>query len=146
MKKHQITAFYLETLLLIAVFIAIILVLTQLFGASRAQSRDAVRLTNAVILAENAAEAVSASRSPEEVARLLDEGGNTRLENGTVEAGYRTDMTPDAGDSPALRVTVTWEPSPDDPGLVMSRIRVTGSPGGEIYFLQTAVSPEEVAE
>ena len=38
MKRNgQITAFYLETLLLIVVFIAIILVLTQVFGLAQLQ-------------------------------------------------------------------------------------------------------------
>ena len=62
MKKNgPITAFYLETLLLIVVFIGIILVLTQVFGLSRTQSREARRLTDAVILAQNGAEAVLVS-------------------------------------------------------------------------------------
>ena len=39
MKRNgHITAFYLETLLLIVVFIGIILVLTQVFGLGRVQS------------------------------------------------------------------------------------------------------------
>ena len=62
MKKNgHITAFYLETLLLIVVFIGIILILTQVFGLGRVQSVEAGRLTDAVILAQNAAEAVSAA-------------------------------------------------------------------------------------
>ena len=57
MKKNgHITGFYLETLLLIVVFIAIILVLTQVFGLAQVQSVRAKQLTEAVTLAGNAAE------------------------------------------------------------------------------------------
>ena len=46
MKKNgHITAFYLETLLLIVVFIGINLILTQVFGLGRVQSVEAKRLT-----------------------------------------------------------------------------------------------------
>ena len=42
MKRNgQITAFYFETLLLIVVFLAIILVLTQVFGLARQQTAAA---------------------------------------------------------------------------------------------------------
>ena len=52
MKKNgHITGFYLETLLLIVVFIAIILVLTQVFGLAQVQSVRAKQLTEAVTLA-----------------------------------------------------------------------------------------------
>ena len=73
MKKNgQITAFYIEALLLIVVFLAIILVLTQVFGLARQQSIAAGQLTDAVTLAGNAAEAVSASADPDELFHLLD--------------------------------------------------------------------------
>ena len=60
-KRHPITAFYIEALILIMVFVGIILLLTQIFGAGRMLSSDADRLTRAVGLAQNAAEAVAAS-------------------------------------------------------------------------------------
>ena len=72
MKKQLLTSFYLEAVLLIAVFVAMILVLTGVFGAARTQSAAARRLTQAVTLAANAAEAVSAADSPEQAAALDD--------------------------------------------------------------------------
>ena len=51
-----------ETLLLILVFIAIILVLTRVFGLGRATGNQATRLNNAVSLASKAAEAFSAAQ------------------------------------------------------------------------------------
>ena len=78
-KSGHITAFYVETLLLIVVFIAIILLLTQVFGLARRQSADARELTDAVALASNAAEALEAAGSPEELLALLDEAGNAVL-------------------------------------------------------------------
>jgi hypothetical protein len=139
MKKHQITAFYLETLLLIAVFVAVILVLTQLFGAARAQSSGAKTLTNAVILAENAAESAAAAENPEELASLLNRNGNARVAGGVVEAGYDRNMVPDGGSDPELRVTVTWEPAADTPDFVESEIVVYASGGEPVYTLKTAV-------
>ena len=70
MRKH-ITSFYMETLLLILVFVAVILILTQVFGAARVSGTAAADLTRAVRLAANAAEAVSASDRSEERARCL---------------------------------------------------------------------------
>ena len=58
MKKHShITGFYLETLMLIVVFVLIILVLTQVFGLAQMQSTRAKHLNGAVVLAQTAAEA-----------------------------------------------------------------------------------------
>ena len=62
MKKH-ITSFYAETLILILVFVAVILTLTQVFGLAKKQSEEAKLLTSAVTLAQNAAEALSVSAS-----------------------------------------------------------------------------------
>ncbi len=144
MNDHrQITAFYIETLLLILVFIAIILVLTQVFGAGRKQTAEARLLTSAVCLAENAAEAVSASDTPEGVLALLDENGNAEiLENSkypTVMARYDGDMTPDAkGD---VLVYVTWQDSGDS--LVYSDISVRSGDAETVYALSTAVYREE---
>ena len=137
-KKSHITSFYLETLLLIVVFIAIILVLTQVFGLGRVQSGEAKLLTNAVCLAQNTAEAVSASEDEQALLRLLDENGNAYVpddSSAAVRACYSADMTPDADGS--LQVDVTWEP---DGSLVFSTITVTyGSDPEPVYVLDTAV-------
>lgn len=144
-KKEHITAFYLETLLLILVFIAIILVLTNIFGLARGQSAAAKQLTTAVALAENAAEAVAAADSVEAVAALLNTGGNARVENGQVEAGYDADLNPDSTRAPAFWVYVRWEP---EGALAKATISVQrGNPWSPepIYTLETAVYLKEVA-
>ena len=149
MKKNgHISAFYLETLLLILVFIAIILVLTHVFGLGKVQSGEAKLLTNAVCLAENAAEAVSASDSAQTVAELLDEGGNVRLlDSGTVEANYDSDMKPDMTRAASLRVLISWEPAADDPEFVTGTIRVYhGERADALYELHTAVLLEGVSQ
>ena len=79
-RKQHITAFYLETLLMIVVFISIILVLTRVFGSARVQSVEAKRLTAAVTLAQNTAEAASASGSPQDLLDLLNEKNNAILQ------------------------------------------------------------------
>jgi len=139
--KRHITAFYLETLLLILVFIAIILVLTQIFGMSKERSTQARLLTNAVCLAENAAEAVSASDSPEKLQELLDQDGNTSLrEDGWIRALYDLDMTPDRDGN--LSVAISWDPAGE---LVNSRILVKRlDTDQELYSLNTAVYLREV--
>lgn len=144
MKKQQLTSFYLEALLLIVVFVAMILVLTGVFGASRARSAEARQLTNAVMLASNAAEAVAAADSAEAVAALLDENGNARLSADGVTAGYALDGSPSADAEPALSLRVSWEPDEDDSALVRSRILVCRA-GEEtpIYTLETATIVRE---
>ena len=126
MKKH-ITAFYLETLLLIAVLVAVILVLTGVFSGAKAQSARAGRLTQAVVLAENAAEAVAASDSLEAVQGLLDENGNTRVEDRVLTVFHD-----------AFQVHITWEPNG---ALASSTITVFWN-DSEIYALETAVCTE----
>ena len=144
-KREHITGFYLETLLLIAVFIAIILVLTHIFGLSQAQSAEAKALTNAVCLAQNAAEAVSASSGPEELMALLDENGNVRPgEKQSVLAAYDADMRPDA-EGP-LTVEVTWEPTERDERMVYSTVFVWNEGMAEpVYSLRTAAYFGEVS-
>ncbi len=144
-RQTHITGFYLETLLLIAVFVAIILVLTQVFGLSRAQSGQAKLLTNAVTLAQNTAEAISASDSPEALLVLLDENGSARQgEKGQILASYDADMTPAPGGS--LTVEATWEPSDPDDSLVYSTVSVWYEGKAEpVYTLRTAVYLGEVA-
>ena len=141
MKRGHNTAFYLETLLLIVVFICIILVLTQVFALSKAQSSEARLLTNAVTLSEKAAEALSASRDTQELCLLLNENGNAfpMADTAGVEAFYTADLSP----SPEgrLRVSVTWLPAAGETGtLVRSVIYVTYADNTEpLYRLETEV-------
>lgn len=132
-QKAQTTSFYVETLLLIVVFIAIILGLTQIFGLAEAESSRSAQLTGAVMLAENAAEAVSASRSAGGLLALLDEG-SARLEGSVVSARYGADLRPDPAGPYELRVS--WEPEAG--GLVNSTIEVLRE-GRGLYTLRTAV-------
>ena len=109
-KQSHITGFYLETLMLIVVFVLIILVLTQVFGLAQMQSTRAKQLNGAVILAQNAAEAAAASETPEELLKLLNDNDNAVLMADTagVTACYDSDLSPDAEGS--YRVDVTWLP------------------------------------
>ena len=138
--RKQITTFYVETLLLIMVFVGIILVLTQVFGASKLQSSQAQQLTNAVCLAENAAEAFASADSPETLVSLLNENDNAAYvpDTGTVWAYYNGDMTPANGE---LAVKITWEPRD---GLISSEITVYQWPSEQVlYTLDTAVYRRE---
>ena len=145
-KDGHLTGFYLETLLMITVFIGIILILTQVFVLGKVQSGRASRLTGAVTLAENAAEAVSASHNVEELAALLNENGNASPMTDTagVTAFYDTDMNPDPAGP--LRLDVTWLPKHTERGvLVSSVILVRDGPADEpVYRLDTAVFLPEV--
>ena len=139
MKRQQLTSFYLEALLLVVIFVAMILVLTGVFGAARVQSTSARRLSQAVTIAANAAEAVSASDSLEQAAALLDEGGNVRTADGMLEGSYSSDGSPCTDGSGALRLTVSWEPSPENASLVESRIAVYAADEvTPVYTLETA--------
>ena len=146
MKRGHNTAFYLETLLLIVVFIGIILVFTWIFGLGKAQSGEAKLLTNAVTLAEKGAEAVSAADSPEALMALLNEDGNVEALPGVegVAAYYDSDMRPDADGG--LRMEVTWLPESTGKGtLVHSTVSVINARTDKnVYSLETAVYFREV--
>lgn len=147
MKRGQITGFYLETLLLILVFIAIILVLTQVFGLAGAESARAKELSAAVSLAANAAEAFSAAESPEALAALLNENGNAALMTDTagVAARYGLDLRPDSAGR--LTVEIFWLPEHlADGDLVRGTVLVRLDGGEEpIYRLETASFKGEAA-
>ncbi len=133
--REHITAFYMETLLLIAVFMVILMLITRVFGIAARTGSDAKLLTNAVCLAQNAAEAVAGSGNSEELLSLLNENGNAVPEDGGVAASYRADMTPEAG-GPFL-IRVSWEP---EGSVVSSRIEVRYQGRKEpVYTLTTAV-------
>lgn len=145
MKRNgSTTAFYFETLLLIVVFLAIILVLTQVFGLARIQSASAEQLTDAVTLAENAAEAVSYCDSAESLRQLLNERDNAAaLPDGCgVVAYYDESLQPDAAG--VFRVEISWNGEESGEGsLVRSEIRVLhGKTAREVYRLETAAWKE----
>ncbi len=117
------TAFYIETLVMILVFVVIILVLTKVFAIAKTDSTEAQRLTDSVSIAQNAAEVVQASESRDELLSLLDENGSATLEKGKVTALYDKEKKPDKNG--VYKVTVTWDPEKTKTGrLVSSRISV----------------------
>lgn len=140
MKKHShTTGFYLETLMLIVVFLLIILFLTQVFGLAQMQSTRAKRLNGAVILAQNAAEAVSASETPEDLLALLNANDNAfpMTDTAGVTARYDGELNPDA--KGIYRLDVTWLPEKTENGTMirsMAEVRCdeTEAP---VYRLET---------
>ncbi len=149
-KSGQLTAFYVEMLLMTVAVTIMVLLLTRFFALGRAESSEARDLTGAVSLAENAAEAFSASRSPEELRGLLDENGNASLTEGTslpsVRAAYGSDRRPDPAGP--LVLLVTWEEEEAEAGrLATALITVSGEGGAkELYSLRTAVFLKEADE
>ncbi len=140
-KSAHITAFYVEMLLMIVLVTVMVLVLTNVFALGRMDSSRARSLTEAVTLAENAAEAVSAARTPEELRSLLDEDGSVGFVDDapapTLRAAYDLNGDPDP-DGP-LVLWVSWEAESRETGeLVRSTIRVFGADTKELYRLETA--------
>lgn len=134
------TAFYMETLMLAAVFVAVILVLVRIFALSGQMSGQAGILTCAVHLAENAAEAAAASENPETLKGLLEENGNVRLQESKGEcmlcAWYADDMSPaPEGD---FRVDIRWA-SGESAGEGLPRSTIT------VYWEEEAVYTLEIA-
>lgn len=165
-EKRQITTFYLETLLMMVVFVSIIMVLTRVFGGARARSLQAEHLTNAVTLAQNTAEAVSASGTPGDLCAILNEdrnavlleedgGGRARVrayydgrmkpvpvkEDDFNENGGQTQYTLSGDTGDGLVVEAVWEkPEAEDSALAQVSISVYGAAAGEeLYSLRTAV-------
>ncbi len=139
MKKQELSSFYLEALLLVAIFVAMILVLTGVFGAARAQSRQARQLTSAVTLSANAAEAAAAADSAEELAAILDEGGNVAPVPGGLEAFYRLDGSPCGPEEAELRLAVSWETEGGERPWIQIRIAIFRTDAEKpLYTLETA--------
>lgn len=124
--RGQVTAFYIETLLMILVFVGVILVLSQVFALSRRRSTEAKDLTTAVCLSQNLAEAFHEADEPEELFDLLDtEGrhqtdGSFLLKEHGFTAFYDSDMQPDP--SGQFQLAMDWG-SPED-GLLSATINV----------------------
>ena len=145
-RQSHITGFYLETLMLIVVFISIILVLTQVFGLAQMQSVKARELTDAVVLAGNAAEAFSASETAEELLALLNENDNAvpMADTAGVTARYGSDLAPRSDGS--YRVDVTWLPEEMETGTMIGSVVEVRSGEAEepIYRLETEAFRPEV--
>lgn len=149
-KSGQLTAFYVEMLLMTVAVTVMVLLLTRFFALGRSTGSLAQSLTGAVSLAENAAEAFSAAGSPEELRELLDENGNAVLVEGSSLPAVRAAYTPDRQPDPSgpLVLLVTWAEEPSEKGILASGvITVTSDDGAtELYALETAVYIPEVAE
>ena len=133
--KHRITVFYIEMLLLVAVFTGVILVLSNVFATAKEQSSNAKSLNGAVQLAENAAEIVGGTDDHSEMVDLLggDNNAACHLESQTLLARYNGDMEPDPDGG--FLVVITWE---DIEGLTNYDITVTWRED-PIYELETSV-------
>ena len=129
--RNQITAFYVEALLLILVFVAIILVLTHVFGLGMSESSEANILTDSVTLAQNSAEAVAASDSSEELEEILSNSGLDRCEirsDGKLEVVYDADLVPlkaeDGNKEGTYKVLIDWEEDQSDAAMISANISV----------------------
>lgn len=147
-KGRHMTAFYLETVLMVIIFVLVIAALAQVFSMAKTESRQAEQLTNAVCLAQNAAEAVAAAGSEEELSQLLQENGNVTAEKGGLTAWYDGKLQPvsaeaAAADPSSMRMEVSWEPGKEEPGagtMVNSTIAVyEGAAQEPVYTLDTGV-------
>ena len=137
------TAFYIETLVMIMIFVVIILVLTKVFAIAKADSINAKELTNAVAMAQNTAEVIQSSESKDEFITLMDEDGNVTEDGDTVVIRYDKDNKADS--QGIYAVNVTWTPKKTDAGeLVTSDISVIyGDDEDSIYDMSTKVYIKE---
>ncbi len=70
MRPKRSTAFYIEALVLVVFFLAMLAVLVQMFAAARQVSRQAAQRNDAVCAARSLSECFSAADSAEEFCRL----------------------------------------------------------------------------
>ena len=138
--SHRNTAFYVEALILTCVFAAVLLISVRVFSAAYRESAAASALSDAVSLAKNTAEAVSASASEGDLFTLLNENGNAEEQTGTVTAWYGKDLLP-GREGTRYRVSVTWDTEKTGGGsLAESRITVYPAASETVlYSLDTAV-------
>lgn len=142
-KKRHITAFYMEMLVLIAVFTVTILILTKVFALAGEQSAKAQVLTNSVCLAENAAELFMASHGEEDLLAMLERNGNVDVTQESGHKNFRTrydnNMNPSAeGD---YLVEIEWVPE-TSPGGTFVRGIITVYWNGQqepVYSLETGL-------
>lgn len=90
-RSAHITAFYVETLLMIVVMAVILMVMTGVFGYSRANSVRAKHLTEAVTVAQNTAEALTFADDLEACTAYLpleDSSLTTEADGSEVLTGY----------------------------------------------------------
>lgn len=159
-RHTSLTAFYMETVVLILTFVLVIAVLTNVFGLGRKETQSARQLTDAVRLAQNAAEAFSAAAGPAELGRLLDEGGNVTVASASSQyslpdedrieafifAYYDRDLKPAAEDASTYRVVIFWraeEPAKETLANAAIKVFAAGESDDPLYTLDTAVYLQE---
>ena len=162
-KHEHITAFYIETILLIVCFIAVILLLTNVFGLGKLESTKAKDLTNSVRLAESAAEMFAAAEGPAELGRLLGSEETATVASvssqyplpdrdrmeALIFAYYDKDLQPVSEEQSFYTVLIAWKPQTNkDATLANAKISVsrTGSTEEPIYELETAVYIQEAGQ
>lgn len=135
MDKHRITRFYLEMLIMVAVFAGVILLLADVFAAAKEQTNEAKLLTSAVQLAENSAELAAGAENGMELFRQLNEDGSTAWiqEGSSLRTRYDVQMVPDR-DGP-LWLEISWS---EDGNLVRYEIQVLWQEE-PLYQMKTAV-------
>lgn len=145
-KVNRASAFYIETLALLAVFAMVTVILVKGFVLADRLSRKAEALSKAVHLAENAAEMAAASDSGEMFLDLLNENGNAcALEAADAlcsayRAEYDAEMMPAKEGAFRLEVSRSLEQG----GLVRSAIKVYWDDAAEpVYALDLAVYAKE---
>lgn len=115
MKKTRNPVFIVELLLLFVILLLLITVITKTFMASRSQSLRAKHLSEAVVLAEEAAEVSNAAKDIDEAVQLfdgLDQVRSVNEEGGTIE--LQMDFTSDDGSVDDYRVVIDIEEEKDD--------------------------------
>ena len=135
MTAKRMTLFYIESLLLVGCFIAVILVVTVVFGKSRTMSQEAKILTNSVMVSENAAEVFRSHPDEEALKRTLDEGNLSETGDGFL-LRYDTDGKPDAHGAIGLRIAIARD------GETLRNLTVTAvkqETGEEVFRIETAV-------
>ena len=147
-RRRHVANFYMETLILVVVLVAVILVLTRVFAFSADLSSRAGRLTRAVHLAENAAEAVAASDGIDTLRMLLEENGNVQVRqegaDSILSAWYDEDMQPVSDGK--FRVEVSWGSEDAAGDFAESTVSVYWMEETEpLYVLETAVYLGEMA-
>lgn len=139
-QKHQITAFYMETILLMIVFLIVILLLTRVFSYGKVKSKQAKDLTNAVCLAQSAAEAAASSEDIQKLYEMLDQG-NAEMADNAIQAWYDADMHPQRDGY--YHLVAEWEEEPKEYGSFVNTVIHVYINEEEIYQLDTGVYLQE---
>ena len=134
--------FYVEAFILLFFFLAVIVIVSRVLVTAKAESIRARDLTDAVILAENAAEISGSTADPEEIYALF---GIERWANGGAEAVLPLTVELRCGREPVYAedgrylLTVVWNREEHAAGdLVSAFVRVAlYETGEELYTLDT---------